>query len=101
MNNDNFVKVTDAQCERLAILAEELGESCQIIGKIIRHGFDNFSPKDQTRETNRQKLQKELGDVINIIVMMSEAGDISQDAIELHALEKRQRITKWLRFQEE
>ena len=33
----SFNKLSDAETERLAILAEEMGEAQQAIGKIIRH----------------------------------------------------------------
>jgi hypothetical protein len=31
-------ELSDAEVERLAILAEEMGEAQQCIGKILRHG---------------------------------------------------------------
>lgn len=36
--------LTAAEQERLAILAEEMGEALQIIGKIIRHGYESYNP---------------------------------------------------------
>jgi hypothetical protein len=43
-----------AQAERLAILAEECGEIVQVIGKILRHGFESTHPEGGP--TNRQLL---------------------------------------------
>ena len=35
---DNFNRLSPAEYERLAILAEEMGEAQQALGKIMRHG---------------------------------------------------------------
>jgi NTP pyrophosphatase (non-canonical NTP hydrolase) len=55
-------KLTDAQAERLAMLAEECGEVIQIVGKILRHGYNSFHPNDPT-VTNKQLLGRELTDL--------------------------------------
>lgn len=54
--------ITDAQLERLAILAEECGEVVKVVGKILRHGLGSINPL--TGESNRHLLEKELGDVL-------------------------------------
>ena len=59
----HFNELTPAQAERLAILMEECGEVVQIIGKILRHGYDSCSPFGHNMETNRQALIRELFDV--------------------------------------
>ena len=59
----HFNELTPAQAERLAILMEECGEVVQIIGKILRHGFESVSPYGHSSETNRQALIRELFDV--------------------------------------
>lgn len=59
----NFNGLTPAQTERLAILMEECGEVVQIIGKILRHGYESGSPFGHNPETNRQALIRELFDV--------------------------------------
>lgn len=59
---DHFNKLTPAQSERLAMLAEECGEVIQIVGKILRHGYDNFHP-DRPSVTNRELLGRELTDL--------------------------------------
>lgn len=55
----HFNKLTPAETERLAILAEECGETIQVIGKILRHGYESFHPKDYAT-TNRTLLENEL-----------------------------------------
>ena len=34
-----FNELSPAEVERLAILAEEMGEAIQVIGKVLRHGY--------------------------------------------------------------
>jgi hypothetical protein len=38
----SFNQLTDAEAERLALLAEECGEVVQVIGKILRHGYESY-----------------------------------------------------------
>jgi NTP pyrophosphatase (non-canonical NTP hydrolase) len=68
--------LTEAQIERLAILAEECGEVVQIVGKIIRHGYHTYSPNDPKFTPNRDLLEKELGDLLWIVKKMDDAVDI-------------------------
>ena len=62
---NHFNQLTPAQAERLAMLAEECGEVIQIIGKILRHGYDSHHP-DRPHITNRELLQRELTDFIAV-----------------------------------
>jgi hypothetical protein len=70
--SDRFNQLTPAQAERLAMLAEECGEVIQIVGKILRHGYDNHHPNDPTT-TNRHLLIKELSDVNAVLQAMGRA----------------------------
>ena len=102
-----FSKLTDAQLERLAILSEELGEAQQVIGKIIRHGYESFDPNRseepfiETEGTNRSDLEEELGDIVCAIEMLSGSGDISRGRIESRAEEKSRKIKPYLHHQAE
>ena len=71
----SFNKLSAAQIERLAILAEECGETVQAAMKIIRRGFDRKHPRKQG-PTNRGHLEDEIGNVLNAIDMMVDAGDV-------------------------
>lgn len=69
--SDHFNKLTPAEAERLAMLAEECGEVIQVIGKILRHGYDSYHPDQAAtpphlRFTNRQALAQELCDVLGV-----------------------------------
>lgn len=82
-----FNNLTDAEAERLAILAEECGEVIHIIGKILRHGYESYDPtvpiNNQAR--NRHLLEKELGDISAAYCRLLQARDISSNAVEARA----------------
>lgn len=60
---EHFNKLTPAEAERLAVLAEECGEVIQIVGKILRHGYESRNPVRNVYVTNREQLAMELGDL--------------------------------------
>jgi NTP pyrophosphatase (non-canonical NTP hydrolase) len=91
--------ITDGQQERLACLTEELGEALQMVGKTLRHGFNSSHP-DYEGRTNRKNLEKELGDVLAVILMLCEADDIVMDNINLAAKAKLMKVTRFLHQQE-
>lgn len=66
---EHFNKLTPAQAERLAMLAEECGEVIQIVGKILRHGYDSCHPKNP-KVTNRELLGRELLDLQTVAVTL-------------------------------
>jgi hypothetical protein len=61
-----FNQPTPAEHERLALMLEELGEAQQAIGKILRYGYEEYSPFDDMKTTNRVALEKELAQEIPI-----------------------------------
>ena len=65
----HFNKLTPAEAERLAMLAEECAEVIQIVGKILRHGYDSYHPVNP-RVSNRDLLAKELRDVNAVLMAM-------------------------------
>lgn len=93
------IPLSEAEAERLAILTEEAGEVLQEIGKITRHGFDSDWPKG-SGNTNRKKLEKELGHLLFMIDFMIVNGDISKENIEKSAREKNESIKLWLHHNE-
>lgn len=92
----NYNKLTPDQTERLAILAEELGEVSQIIGKILRHGYESFNPLEEHSMTNRKLLEMELGDVLSAISRLASKNDLSIHAILERGEYKTQTAGKWL-----
>ena len=73
--------VTPAQMERLAFLIEECGEVIQKATKIMRFGFDSYHPDDPQRETNRDRLFREMTDVMASYNILVRAGDIRLDRV--------------------
>lgn len=69
-----FNGLTPAEAERLAMLAEECAEVIQIIGKILRHGYESHHPADPMIY-NRNLLEDEVGDLHAVLEMMRAAGD--------------------------
>lgn len=96
----NFNELTDAQTERLALLAEECGEVVYVVGKILRHGYESQNPLDPKAITNVRMLEKELGDLRNAIQMMVNAGDLFERDIETAQRKKAETIHEWLHHQE-
>ena len=104
MSTNHFNRLTPAELERLAILNEEMHESGQIIGKILRHGMESFDPTEIVPEgghptVNRWLLEEEIGHVIWAIRTMCLAHDMNSDRIEKHATEKGPKAEKYLHHQ--
>ncbi|OAN76675.1 hypothetical protein A8B82_14850 [Sulfitobacter sp. EhC04] len=68
----HFNNLTPAEAERLAMLAEECAEVIQIVGKILRHGYDSHHP-DNPATDNRDLLAKEITDVAAVTREMKRA----------------------------
>lgn len=97
----HFNKLTPAELERLALLLEELGEAQQAIGKILRHGYDNYNPFSHPSSvpTNRQSLERELGDVEYALHLLCEAGDLTAREIHKARNGKAEKISEYLHHQ--
>lgn len=94
-----FNKLTPPEIERLAILAEECGEVVQMVGKVMRFGYANVHPRLPELGTNAARLEEELGNILNIIDMMADAGDISKPRIRRLKTTKRKTIGRYLQCQ--
>ena len=69
--------VSEHQAERLTLLIEEAAEVQQAAAKILRFGLDSSNPLDPNSPDNRELLERELGDLMLIALMLSYAGDIN------------------------
>jgi NTP pyrophosphatase (non-canonical NTP hydrolase) len=85
------------QLERLALLLEELGEAQQAIGKILRHGYDSRHPDGGP--TNRESLEREMGDVLVALEMLHEASDLSRMSVLERQGEKQESVKPYLHHQ--
>lgn len=88
----------ESQIERFDLLQEESAEIIQAASKIKRFGLDNFHPKNEGR-SNRQHLQNEIGNLLVILDMMIQEGDIDEKEVCIAAEEKKETIGKYLRYQ--
>ncbi len=70
-----FNQLTPDEAERLAMLAEECAEVIQIIGKVLRHGYDSHHPSDPA-VSNRLLLTRELVDLESVVRAMVRHGEI-------------------------
>ena len=91
-----FNKLTPAEAERLAILAEECAEVIQAIGKIQRHGYESYYPD----KSNRTALTNELGHVMAAGRLMAAAGDIEMQGVLVSRTEKLCNISQYLHHNE-
>lgn len=73
---EHFNKLTPAEDERLAMLAEECAEVIQIISKIQRHGYESWHPDDPREMTNRVMLRREITDIAAVVSYMTDIGEI-------------------------
>ncbi|TCT41178.1 hypothetical protein [Martelella mediterranea] len=73
--SEHYNRLSPAEAERLAMLAEEAGEIVQAVGKILRHGYESFHPSDPTTP-NRVLLSNEVGDLSAVYTMMLANGDL-------------------------
>jgi len=71
--------MNDAQKERLIKLIEECGEVIQIASKTLQYGF-NERYKDNS--DNRERLEKEIADVLFWVLMLNEYDDIKLNNID-------------------
>lgn len=96
--SESFNQLSSAEAERLALLLEELGEAQQAIGKILRHGYESHYP--ERLSTNRQELEKELGDICAAIHILCERNkDLSSFNIAIARDEKIIKVEKYMHHQ--
>ena len=96
---EHFNQLSGAEAERLALLLEELGEAQQAIGKILRHGYESHHP--DRLSTNRQELEKELGDISAAIHILCERNkDLSSFNIAMARDEKILKVAKYMHHQD-
>ena len=88
---EHFNKLSPAEAERLAMLAEECGEIIQVVGKILRHGYESYHPQNP-HETNRDLLANEVCDLLAVVQMMD--GDFNVGG----GLDPDEAVAKKLRF---
>lgn len=91
-------KLSDAEEERLAILGEECAEIVQLVGKIIRHGYESFHPANPEL-TNRMLLAKEIGHFLANLDLMTSRSDVDKHLIETSSDLKKLTRSKYTHYQ--
>lgn len=94
----SFNELSPAELERLAILSEELGEVQQAIGKILRHGYESTHPDGGP--TNRENLERELGDICHAMMLLIDSEDVNDEIIKEWSDKKAEKIKKYLHHNE-
>lgn len=74
----SFNGLSNAEVERLSLLAEECAEVIQIIGKILRHGYYSTHPDNPDGPHNADMLETELGHIEAAKKLMFDAADIDR-----------------------
>jgi NTP pyrophosphatase (non-canonical NTP hydrolase) len=77
--------------EILVITQEECAETIQIISKILRFGLDSA----YAGQTNREKLEAELGDVLAMISLMEHFELVSSANLEKAKQQKLEKLKTW------
>jgi NTP pyrophosphatase (non-canonical NTP hydrolase) len=98
VTSEHFNRLTPAEAERLALLMEECGEVVQIVGKILRHGYDSTHPNGGP--TNRELLARELGDLRAAYFLMLRELDVSAASVARACSDKAAQVVKYLHHQE-
>lgn len=93
--------LTPAEVERLSLLAEECGELIQVIGKILRHGYESRHPNDLNGPTNRGLLGKEGGDVLFALRFLDKNRDVAWAAFEQGCERKSESVGQYLHHQKD
>lgn len=98
MRTEHYNGLTEAEAERLAMLAEEAAEVIHVVGKILRHGYEQKHPDKGT--TNRENLRSEMIDFGAVQNALFDSGDIKTiTEIEKHNVWHVHKM-KWARHQE-
>lgn len=92
-------QLTDAQIERLTLVAEEAAEVVQAVTKILRHGWTSTHP-DHPGWDNRTQLVKEIGDLRAAFTLLVQAKEVHIWEYQKFAVEKLWRVQKYLHCQE-
>ena len=92
-------QLNPAEVERLSLLAEECGEVVQAVGKILRHGYESYNPKDPDQRSNRELLEIELGDIRASVNLLVQSGDLDEDNLRRATTRKQIKVRQFLHHQ--
>lgn len=96
----HFSGLTEGEQERFVILAEECAEVQQAICKALRHGLESNN-NGKLPETNRQAIEREVGDLLHALERLIIAEDLNEVAIRQRAKSKPEHVKAYLHHQVE
>jgi len=74
-----FNGMSNAQIERLYLLAEECAELSHAIIKALRHGMDSYNPLiEGEAPSNQEEIEFEVGDLMFAMELCARNGDFNQ-----------------------
>lgn len=83
--------MNDNSKEIMLIAQEECAEVTQAISKVFRFGIDGM----HNGESNKQRLEEEVGDLLCMIEMMIEQKIIDGHAVAQAGIKKKEKLAKW------
>lgn len=92
-----FNQLDPAEAERLALLLKKLGEAQQAIGQVLLHGYETRHPGGGP--TNRETLERGLGDIRAAEALLLEAGDLNSAQVQLNARQQQENVKHDLHHQ--
>lgn len=97
----HFNQLTPAQAERLAMLIEECAEVQHVACKVLRHGYESRDPTVLDGPTNRELLEREVGDLEATVTRMVEREDMHNLMILVASEKRRKEAGKYMHHQED
>jgi hypothetical protein len=88
--------LTATETERLVILMEEAAEVQQAAAKVLRHGYESYSPFRDDGLVNRNDLAIEMGHLYSVMNTMISLGDVSASGVVLNRQKKDSSVLKYL-----
>ena len=89
-------RIEPTKLEALALLVEELGESVQAVGKILRHGLHTKHPRFPEGLDNSGRLAEELGHVAVAAALCVKYACMDPDALTDALNQKLDTVDKYL-----
>lgn len=77
--------------EILLITQEECAEVTQAISKVFRFGFES----SHKGESNKERLEEEVGDLMCMIDLLIDSGVVNEAAVMTAKNEKMMKLQKW------
>lgn len=98
MSDVLYSNLTPGEIERLALAVEEMGESLQVVGKILRHGYEATDSNTNIQYNNREDLETELGQVEHAIGLLTD-NDLSRSNLDASKMKRSLAVIKYLHHQ--